>query len=134
MVRIRRNSRGEGDLLVGLPLVMAADLDLHFLVKPPQKIEQLVRSESAEVPVHQVRNIRLRNPENTGDFALFQFLAFKNLEDMDANLRARIKLAGILQPQIGKNIAGAFLILNWFSPFRAQVLQKRSQQYIVNIL
>src|SRR6202049_921858 len=98
---------------------MAGDLDLLFLVKPPQKIEQLVRSESAEVPVHQVRNIRLRNPENTGDFALFQFLAFKNFEHMDANLRARIKLAGILQPQIGKDIAGAFVKLNWFSPVRA---------------
>ena len=68
---IRRNLRGERNLLVGLPPLMAADLDLHFLVKPLQKIEQLVRREAAEMPIHLVRDIGLRNAQDTGDFALF---------------------------------------------------------------
>jgi len=47
-------SRSEGDLLVGLPLVMTAHFDLHFLVQTLQKVEQLVRGEAAEMTVHQV--------------------------------------------------------------------------------
>ncbi len=67
----RHNLRSERNLLVGLSLVMATDLDLHFLVKPLQKIEQLVRREAAEMPIHQVRDIGLGNAQDTGDFALF---------------------------------------------------------------
>ena len=39
---IHNDLRRERHLLERLPLVMAADLDLHFLVKSLQKIEQLV--------------------------------------------------------------------------------------------
>ena len=54
--------------------MVTADFDRHFPVKPFQKIEQLVRGEAAEMPVHQVRHVRLRNAQNIGDFALFQLL------------------------------------------------------------
>ena len=50
----RPASRSEGDLLVRLPLVMAAHFDLHFLVQALQKVEQLVCGEAAEMTVHQV--------------------------------------------------------------------------------
>src|SRR5258708_35427161 len=98
---------------------MSAHLDLHFLVQAPQKIEQLVRGKAAEMPVHQVRYIGLCNPENPGDLALFYFLIFQNLENVNPNLRPGIELSGILQPQLGKEIAGILLKLNYSSFFRA---------------
>jgi hypothetical protein len=69
---------------------MAAHFDLHSLVQALQKVEQLVRGEAAEMTVHQVRHIGLRNPENPGDFALFQFPVFQNFENVNSNLRAEI--------------------------------------------
>ena len=46
--------RNKSNLLVGFSLVVRANLDCHFAVKPFEKIEQLVRGEAAEMPVHQV--------------------------------------------------------------------------------
>ena len=97
--------------------MVTADLDRHFLVKAFQKIEQLVRCEAAEMPIHQVRYVGLRNAEDVGDFALFQFLVFEDFEDMESDLRARKKLVGILEAQIREDVAGAFFELNWFSSF-----------------
>ena len=107
----------QSDLLIGFALMMTADLDPHFPVKPFQKIEQLVRCEAAEMSVHQMRNIGLRNSKDARDFALFQLFVLENSENVNADLRARIKLAGILQTQINEDIAGAFLKLNWISSF-----------------
>jgi hypothetical protein len=66
-------SRSEGDLLVRLPPAMTAHFDLHFLVQTLQKVEQLVRGEAAEMSVHQVGHIGLRNPQDSRDFALQKF-------------------------------------------------------------
>src|SRR5579864_6365663 len=101
---------------------MTTDLDLHFPVQALQKIEQLVRGEAAEMPVHQVRHIGLCDPEYPCNFALFQFLVLQNFENMDADLRTGVKFAGVLQSQIGEYVAGAFLKLNWFSSFHARTL------------
>ena len=38
---------------------MTANLDRDFPVKPFQKVEQLVRGEAAEMPVHEVRHAGL---------------------------------------------------------------------------
>ena len=65
--------------------MVTADLDGHFPVKPFQEIEQLVRREAAEMPVHQVRHVGLGNAQNLGDFALFQFLVFKDFKDMESD-------------------------------------------------
>jgi hypothetical protein len=46
--------------------VMAADLDLHFLVKSLQKIQQLVCCEAAEMPVHQDEFWGVRGQPLTG--------------------------------------------------------------------
>src|SRR6185369_4193733 len=119
---VARPLRSEGDLLVRLPLVMTAHFDLDLLVQTLQKVEQLVRCEAAEMPVHQVGHIGLRNPENASDFALFQFPVLQNFENVNSNLRAGIKFAGILQPQIGEDVAGPFLKLNWFSSFHDRAL------------
>ena len=51
---LARVLRGKSHLLVGFAFVVTADLDRHFPVKPSQKIEQLVRCEAAEMPVHQM--------------------------------------------------------------------------------
>lgn len=83
--------RSERHLLVGFAVVVTADLNCYLPVKPFQKIEQFVRCEAAEMPIHQVRYIGLRNAQNIRDFALFQLLVFKNFEDMESDLRARQK-------------------------------------------
>jgi len=46
--------RSKNNLLVRFSLVVRANLDRHFAVKPFEKIEQLVRREAAEMPIHQV--------------------------------------------------------------------------------
>jgi hypothetical protein len=99
-------------LLVGFAFVVTADLDRHFPVKAFKKIEQLVRREAAEMPVHQVRHVWLRNAQDIGDFALFQLLVFEDFEDMKSDLRARQKLIGILEAQVRKDISGALFELN----------------------
>ena len=108
-----------------------ADLDRYFAVKPFQKIEQLVGGEAAEMPVHQVRDIGLRDAEDLGDFALLQLPVFEDPEDMESNLRPRQKLVGIFEPQVRENVSGAFFELNWFSSSR---LHAPPQQDIVNLL
>src|ERR1700722_1634117 len=65
-------SRSKGHRLIRLTPVVTADLNRHLLVKALQKIEQLVRREAAEMPVHQVRHIGLCNAKNAGDLALLQ--------------------------------------------------------------
>jgi hypothetical protein len=63
-------------MLIGLSLVMAADGNRYFPVQPFQKIEQLVGCEAAEMPVHQMRHVRLCNAQNTANFTLFQLFLF----------------------------------------------------------
>ena len=99
--------------------VRRCDLDGNLAVQAFEKIEQLVRREAAEMPIHKMRDIGLRNPENAGNFALFQLLVLQDLEDVKADLRAGQKLVGVLQPEISKDVPGAFLELNSFLLFRA---------------
>jgi hypothetical protein len=105
----------ECHLLIGLARAMTAHLDGHFPVEALEKIEQLVGREPAEMPVHQVRHVRLGNPENARDLALLQLLVFHDFEDVKADLRPRQKLVSVFQPQIGEDVAGTFLKLNAFT-------------------
>jgi hypothetical protein len=98
--------------------VVTADLDRHFSVKPFQKIEHLVRREAAKMPIHQVRNVGLRNAQNIGDFALFQFFFCKDFKDMESDLRARQKLVRIFAAQVREDVSGTPFEINWFSSFR----------------
>jgi hypothetical protein len=82
-----------------------ADLNRHFPVKALQKIEQLIRREATEMPVHQVRHLRLGNTQNIGDFSLFQFLIFEDFEDMESDLRPRQKLVGMFETQILEDVS-----------------------------
>src|SRR5450759_3877576 len=70
------------------------------------------------MPIHQVRHVGLRNAQNIGNFALFQFFVFQNSKDMKPDLRARQKPIGVFQPQIGKDVPRPLFKLNWFSSFR----------------
>jgi hypothetical protein len=99
--------------------MVRADLDRHLLAKALQKIEELVRGEAAEMPVHQMRHVGLRNAENAGDLALLQFLVFEDLEDVKSDLRAHHKLVGVFEAEIGEDVAGALFELNLFSLFSA---------------
>jgi hypothetical protein len=111
--------RGESHLLIGLALAVTADLDRHLAVKPFQEIEQLVRGEAAEMPVHQVRHVGLRDAQNIGDLALLQLLVFEDLEHMKSHLRPHNELVGILEAEVGEDVAGALFEFNGFSLFRA---------------
>ena len=71
---------------------MGADLDRHFLIQPPEKIEQFVGGKATEVPIHQMGYFGLRNPQDLGNFALFQLPIFQDLEHTESNLRTDIKL------------------------------------------
>ena len=99
-------SRGKGHLLIGVAPVVTADVDRHFLIKTLQKIEQLVGGEAAEMPVHQVRHAGLRGAGHSGDLALLQLPALRDLAHATADLRPDQKLAGILGAEIGEDVAG----------------------------
>src|ERR1700722_13209175 len=83
---------------------MTADLDCYFAVEAFQKIEQLVCGEAAEMAIHQVRNVGLRNAQEIGDIALFQLLVFKDFEDMESDLGARQKLVRIFEAQVREDV------------------------------
>jgi hypothetical protein len=104
-------SRGKSHLLVGFALVVTANLDRHFSVKPFKKIKQLVRREAAEMPIHQVRHVGLSNAQDFGDFTLFQLLVFEDVEDMESDLRARQKLVGVFEAQIREDVPGTLFEL-----------------------
>ena len=108
----RPSSPSDGHLLVRFALLARTYLDSHFSVKSPEEIEQLVCREPAEVSVHQVGYVGLCNAENSGHFALLQFLLFQDFEDVKSYLRTSHQLIGIFQSKIGKNIPGADLGLS----------------------
>ena len=97
----------ERDFLIGLALAMGANFDTHFPVKPPEKIEQLVCGEAAEMSVHQMRYVGLCDAQNAGNFTLLQLLFFQNFEDMKPHLGTGQELIGILQSQVGENVPRA---------------------------
>jgi hypothetical protein len=107
-----------GYLLVRLALVMTTDFDFHLLIEPSEKIQQFVGRKATEMPVHQVRNVGLCDPENVGNLPLLQFPILENSEHMNADLRTCIERARIFEPQVRKDVAGAPFELNWFSFFR----------------
>jgi hypothetical protein len=57
------DSEAEPDLLIRFPRLMRADLDRDFTIQPFEEIEQLVGGEAVEMPVHQVGDFRLFDPE-----------------------------------------------------------------------
>ncbi len=114
--------RGESHFLEGFTSVTTADLDRHLSIKPPQKIQQFVGREPAEVPVHQMRDIRLCNAQYVGDFAPFQLPVLQNFEDVISDLRPREKLIGLLETEIREDVAGAFFELNSLSLCRIHAL------------
>ena len=57
------------------------------------------------MPVHQMRNVRLRNTKN---ISLFKLFGLHNFIDTKADLCLRKKLVRILQPQIRKDVPAAF--------------------------
>ena len=61
------------------------------------------------MPVHQVGNLRLLDPEQDSDFLLFELSAFEQLIDMKSQFCTCEQLVGILNPQVSKDVAGAFL-------------------------
>jgi hypothetical protein len=97
---------GSGDhFLVGFTLVVRTHLNNHFSIKPPQEIQQFVGSEAAEVAVHQMGHVGLRNAQNTCDLTLFQFFLFQDFEDVKSYLRTSYELVGVLQTKICKNVS-----------------------------
>jgi len=109
---------------------MLADLDCHLSIKPFQKVEQFVRCKPTEMPIHQVGHIGLGNPQNVGDFSLFQPPVFEDCEDVVSDLSARQKLIGLFEPQIREDIPRALLEFNWFSLFRAHALTPVLPKYL----
>lgn len=70
-----------------------------------------------------------RNAQDIGDFALFQLLVFEDFGNMESDLCARQKLVGILEAEIGEDVSGALLELNWFLFFRAHSANSRASAY-----
>jgi len=70
----------EGHLLVRFALVMTTDFDFYLLIEPSEKIQQFVGRKATEMPVHQVRNVGLCDPENVGNLPLLQFPIPENSE------------------------------------------------------
>ena len=74
-----RRSRSKADLPIRFSRLVRPDLDRDFPVEAFEKVQKFVRREPAEVPIHQVRHFRLRDPQETGNLALFSFLSFSIL-------------------------------------------------------
>src|SRR5262249_27935021 len=63
------------------------------------------------MPVHQMRHFPLLEAQQFRDFALLKLLFGQQLVHVKAKLCARQQLVGVLQTQIGIDIAGPFLEL-----------------------
>jgi len=96
------------DFLIGLAFLVVADLYGDFPVEPLEKIQNLVGGEPAEMPVHQVRGLRLLDAEQGGDFRLFQFFPFQDLINMKSYLGPGMEFFRPGKAEIGINIAGVF--------------------------
>lgn len=90
------------DFPIRLSCSVGIDLDGDFLVQALEKIKQLVGCEPAVMAVHRMGHIRLSDAEDRGDFTLFQFSPFKDLVDMQPDLRSCKKLICVYQSQIGE--------------------------------
>lgn len=100
-------SENEGHFLIRFALVVWTHLDRHLSTKSPQEVKQLVGCEAAEMSVHQVRYVGLRNPQNVSDFALFQLFLLQDFEDVESYLRASHKLIRVFQAEVREDIPGA---------------------------
>src|SRR5271166_5451515 len=94
--------------MITLACLMRPDFDAHRLAEVLEKIQKLIGRESAEVSVHQMRNLRLGNPKKLGNGALFKLLGLKDFVNVKANFGAHEQLVRLLQAQVGVNIAAAF--------------------------
>src|SRR5439155_12122027 len=74
-----------------------------------EEIKQLIRSEPAEMPVHQVGDFRLFDAEQGRDLALRQLLAFEDLIDVKPDLCPCEQFVAVLKSQVSKDVAGTFL-------------------------
>jgi hypothetical protein len=102
-------SENEGHFLIRFTLVVRTHLDRHLSTKSPQEVKQLVCCEAAEMSVHQVRYIGLRNSQNPSDFALFQLFLFQDFEDVKSYLRSSHELIRVFQAEVREDIPGANL-------------------------
>src|SRR5579859_2245108 len=105
-------SPGEIDFPVRLSWLVRANLNSHFPIQPLEKIQELICGKPAEVSVHQMRHVRLRDTEKRRNFALLELSVFQDFEYVEADLRPREKFIGVFQFQIGKHVARAFLEYN----------------------
>ena len=105
--------RRKADFLVGFPWLSRADLNGDFSIKPLKQTEQLIHGETTEMTVHQMRYVRLRHAEQLGNFTLFKVFLLKDFIDAIAHPRSHEKLVRIFNPQVRKNVAGAFFKLDF---------------------
>jgi len=101
--------QAEADLLIRLTRPVTANPDRHLALQPLEEIKQLIRGETAEMSVHQVRNFRLFDPEQRRNLPLWQLLAFQDLIDMKPDSCPCKQLVAFLKPQVREDVAGAFL-------------------------
>ena len=71
--------QAKSDFLIRLSRLVGADLDRDFTIQPLEKIEELVGGETVEMPVHQVGDFRLFDPEQGSDFRCLRFLSLSSL-------------------------------------------------------
>jgi hypothetical protein len=90
-------SNAKPDLLIWLARLVRADLDRHLSVKLSQEFQKLVGREPAEMPVEQMRHLRLLDAQHPGNLALLELAGGENLTDMKPELRPREKLVAITQ-------------------------------------
>jgi hypothetical protein len=91
-------------LLVRLAFAARTYRNGYLAVKAPEKIEQLVCAEAAEVPVHQVRYVRLGDSQNAGNLPLSKLSFLENAENVESDLRASEEFIGIFQTEIGEDV------------------------------
>jgi len=69
-----RRLPAEINFLIGFARLVRTDADGHLAFQPLQEIKQLVSSDPAEMPVHEVGHFRLLNAEHGRDLTLRQLV------------------------------------------------------------
>jgi len=86
--------------------------DRHFPVQAPQEIEQLVGREATKMTIHEVRDFRLLDAKQRRCLTLLEIHVSEDPVDIEAQLRPCEEPVRVLEAQIRKDIARAFLELN----------------------
>lgn len=84
------------------------DADLDIVSESREKLHQAIVGKRASTTAHEIRDVRLRNPENLSGLRLRQLPCFDGAENLQGQIRLQqLLLVRVGQAQIGEDVAAA---------------------------